>query len=129
MSVSPRPEDDYHERIKRLSVALSDIKRQPVEVSADPQTQDEALDLERQHRLALLSGIKQDIEQRKAYASRFFVLSCAWIAIITAFVLMDGLSAWSFKISDAVILALIGSTTVNILGVLYVVANYLFPKK
>jgi hypothetical protein len=26
-------------------------------------------------------------------------------------------------------LAVIGSTTVNVLGILYVVANYLFPKR
>jgi len=34
-----------------------------------------------------------------------------------------------FKLSDPVMLAVIGSTTVNILGILYVVANYLFPKR
>ena len=34
-----------------------------------------------------------------------------------------------FKLSDSIIVAAIGATTVNVLGMLYVVANYLFPKK
>ena len=33
------------------------------------------------------------------------------------------------RLSDSVVLGLIGSTTLNIVGVFYVVANYLFPKR
>jgi hypothetical protein len=33
------------------------------------------------------------------------------------------------KLSDTVVLAVIGSTTVNLLGILYIVANDLFPKR
>ena len=34
-----------------------------------------------------------------------------------------------FMLSENIMLAAIGSTTVNVLGILYVVANYLFPKR
>jgi len=50
---------------------------------------------------------------------------------VTVLLLLQGfgLRSWEFKLSDTVMLAVIGSTTVNILGILYVVANYLFPKR
>jgi len=50
---------------------------------------------------------------------------------VTVLLLLQGfgLRSWEFKLSDPVMLAVIGSTTVNILGILYVVANYLFPKR
>jgi hypothetical protein len=34
-----------------------------------------------------------------------------------------------FNLSDTVILAAIGGTTVNVLGIFVVVVNYLFPKR
>ena len=40
------------------------------------------------------------------------------------------LSPWKvFALSDAVILAAIGGTTVNVLGIFIIVVNYLFPKR
>jgi hypothetical protein len=32
-----------------------------------------------------------------------------------------------FKLNDAVLLAVLGTTTVNVVGLFYVVAKYLFP--
>jgi hypothetical protein len=34
-----------------------------------------------------------------------------------------------FKLSDSIVLAMIGSTTANVLGILYIVAKYLFPNR
>lgn len=79
-------------------------------------------------------AIGQDTEERKKYARRFLYLACAWVAIVTLVLLLQGAcsrgrGAFTFALSDTVLLATIGSTTANILGILYVVANYLFPKK
>jgi len=81
-----------------------------------------------------LDSYQQDTEERKKYALAFFILSCVWIAVITMILLLQGFgSFWfgklPFKLSEPVILATIGSTTVNIIGILFVVANYLFPKR
>jgi hypothetical protein len=34
---------------------------------------------------------------------------------------------WKIELTDAVAIALITTTTINVLGLLYVVVNYLFP--
>ena len=99
--------------------------------TSDINTKAEAEDLDNQHKKAQLEDVKQDTEERKKYAFWFFLLACVWITIVTVLLLLQGfgLRSWEFKLSDPVMLAVIGSTTVNILGILYVVANYLFPKR
>jgi hypothetical protein len=108
----------------------------PPDVSKEPQpeTAEEIKNLDHQRVEAELAGLRQDTAERKKYASRFFHLSCAWILIITTILLLQGFgSFWfgkcPFKLSEPVVLAVIGSTTANVLGILFVVANYLFPKK
>jgi hypothetical protein len=100
----------------------------------EPETRLERTTLENARLKLELEGLSQDTAERKKYASLFFYLSCAWILIITVLLLFQGFgSFWfgkfPFKLSEPIVLATIGSTTVNILGILYIVANYLFPKK
>lgn len=103
----------------------------PANVSQEPapETALEKKDLDYQRLKLVLAGLEQDTSERKRYAERFFWLSCGWIVIITLILVLEGFGICKFKLSDAVVLATIGSTTINILGILYIVANYLFPRK
>ncbi len=79
-----------------------------------------------------LRSYDQDTDERRRFASRIFSLTCAWLTIVLLVVLADGFGTAGlipFRLPDAVVLGLIGSTTVNIIGVLLVVANYLFAKR
>jgi hypothetical protein len=123
------PEDFTKKLTEALTRSLKDVSNVP-----DPETRQEEDDLEKEHARAILRGVKQDIEERKKYAKCFFILACFWLAAITVLLLLQGFgSFWfglmPFKVADTVLLAVIGSTTVNVLGILYVVANYLFPKR
>jgi hypothetical protein len=111
---------------------LSRINTPEVSAEADPKTALERERLENQRLQAEVAGLTQDTAERKRYALCFFVLACVWIAVITAVLLLQGFGffcKWPFKLSEPIVLAVIGSTTVNVLGILYVVANYLFPKR
>ncbi|HWR36995.1 MAG TPA: hypothetical protein VN622_14125 [Clostridia bacterium] len=86
-----------------------------------------------EHRTAVvkLNGVQQDIVERKKYALCFFVLACAWVCVIGTILLLQGFGSfwWGcmpFKLSDSVLLTAMGTTTANILGILLVVAKYLF---
>lgn len=78
------------------------------------------------------AGIKQDREERKVYAGKTFNLLCVYMVCVGILLLMSGFS-WSekakFHLSDPVLIAILGTTTTNILGIFYFVANYLFPKR
>lgn len=67
----------------------------------------------------------QDIRERKKFAQWIFWMVVGWLISIIAIVILVG-----FKIlvlSDAIVLGLIGSTTVNITTFFLVVTKYLFP--
>jgi hypothetical protein len=71
----------------------------------------------------------ENLSARKKYASRLFILLCTWITLTYITVLASGHQTCPVKLSDAVLIALITSGTVNIIGMFAVVLNYLFPNK
>ena len=64
---------------------------------------------------------------RRFYAPAFFVLSCLWLLVVTVLLYLNGFSV--VHVSDAVLIALMTTTTANIIGTLLLVAKYLFPSK
>lgn len=118
-----------------LQAILKAIKApNPSEISREPDNATQLNLLKAKQTQAELESYQQDTRERKRYALAFFVLCCVWIGVITTILLLQGFgSFWfgkmPFRLSEAVILAAIGSTTVNIIGILFVVANYLFPKR
>lgn len=67
------------------------------------------------------------LPERKNYASRLFNLSVYWLLFIAGFLLLAGLE--KLKVADSVLIALITTTTANVLGLFYIVARWLFPHK
>jgi multidrug efflux pump subunit AcrB len=115
------------ERISRLAAAATaEVSKDP-----DPNTLREKEDLHERYGVQT-GGQKQDIDERKKYALCFFVLSCGWLTLITLILLLQGFGSFAFfkrpfKLDTSVVLAVIGSTTANVLWILYIVAKYLFP--
>lgn len=70
---------------------------------------------------------RQDREQRKKFATPVFWFVCVWLAGILGIVVMTG--AGLLALSDTVLVALLGTTTANIIGLFAAVAHYLFPKQ
>ena len=87
------------------------------------------LELERQK--ADLESHKQDTVLRGKFTRRIFALIVVWLVVVLVIVLFEGfhttICAHNFQLSDNVLLALIGSTTANVLGVFIIVVHYLFP--
>ncbi len=86
-------------------------------------------DLERDFFSLRNEGIRQEIEERKKYARRIFVLCCFWVTAVLLLIVQQGRSQSGFHVSDSVLLAAIGSTTANIISVFVIVAKHLFPDK
>jgi hypothetical protein len=101
------------------------------EVGVSASVELERLQLENAKLGAEVATLQQDREERKKYAHRVFCLMAAWLAAMIALVALAGFktSWYSFNLSDAVILAMIGSTTASVVGIFLIVATYLFPKR
>jgi len=66
--------------------------------------------------------------QREKYARHTFWLVCGWIVLIFVLLLLQGFSGYiGYRpLSDSVLIALISSTTINIIGTLIIVLKFIF---
>jgi len=71
-------------------------------------------------------SLKQDIGLRKKYTRRTFYLICWWLIGILCILILSGFKL--IDISDNVLIALIGGTTINVIGIFLVVAKYIFSR-
>lgn len=69
---------------------------------------------------------RQDRKERKEYAAKVWSLICRYLLILS--LLVAG-SHYVFCLSDSVLIALLCTTTANILGLAYIVMRYLFKSK
>ncbi len=89
----------------------------------------EESEIQRSQKRAELESYQQDTKERKKYAARIFSLTCLWVVGIYALLLLQGFQYRGFRLADSLVLAAIGSTTANIVGVFLIVTRYFFPKK
>jgi hypothetical protein len=119
-----------------LSIANVSSPAVPVDNKPDAATllglqqlNDASLAVEIEKLRAELDSFRQDMAQRKQYAPRLFVLTCCWLGAVAAILLLQGFSAGTthfFSLGNEVLIAILGTTTINVIGLLYVVAKYLF---
>ena len=69
-----------------------------------------------------------DTGHRDKWAKRLFPLCAGWLLAVVAVLAFQGFHAWGFHLDDSVLIAFIGTTTADVLGLGYIVVNYLFPK-
>ena len=115
----------------------------PVSNTPDPRTQVEVDSLaahEKQKRTLEIRGIIQTLDQRKHYARATFGLVCIWLTCVLLISILQGLGVGKttfyffhfqikFQLESGVMIALIATTTANIIAVLLIVMKYLFPNQ
>jgi hypothetical protein len=74
----------------------------------------------------VIQNSKQNMFERKAYAEQIFRFTVIWC--FGLFVLLFGCGLGNLKLSDTVITAFIGSTTMNVFIFFKLVTEYLFNK-
>lgn len=76
-----------------------------------------------------LENKKQNRNQRKSYGNKLFVFLCVYMGLVFLVLLLCGFSLFGFTLSDTVLIALITTTTANVVGIFAFVVHYLFPTK
>ena len=114
-----------------MQLDLGKVADEPGPSEADSETKREEEDLEKQKQRAHIAGLIQDIAERKKYAGRIFWLISSWLIGIFLILILQGFGSNShwFALSEAIVIAAIGGTTINVIGIFIVVAKYLFPKR
>jgi hypothetical protein len=74
-----------------------------------------------------LAELKDTHALRLAYTGRIFWLVVAWLACVVICIVFSGFRYHEFRLSDAVLIAFISSTTVNVVGLFVLVAKWMYP--
>lgn len=120
-----------------MAIDLESLRRDGVINKGDPDAEEKiASSIERNKQIEEynklkeeVESIKQDREERKVYASKTFNFLCSYMCFVGLLLLLAGCEMAHFQLSDAVLIVILGTTTTNVLGIFYFVANYLFPKR
>lgn len=74
---------------------------------------------------------KQDRQQRKEFATKIFYFLCVYMVVVFVLLLFSGINGQGlcFHLEENVLLALLTTTTINMISIFIVVAKYLFPNK
>jgi hypothetical protein len=123
----PEPTDPPESNADRIRDEI--LKARPAHVSDQPDQKSEeeqaALETDREHEH--VRSMRQDTAERKLYASRIFFVLVTWLAFIVVVILIDGFQFRGFHLGDPVVISLIAGTATGILGLIAIVARYLFP--
>lgn len=110
----PKNNEETLKRLKELNGEQSDI----------PATSTIDEDEKRAH----LDSFKQDMGERKKYASNTFRFICIYMVSVFIILVARGFNAFPFELSDKVLVVLLTTTTANVLIVFHFVMKYLFNK-
>ena len=116
---------DEKQEFDLSSVSAPPLIDDPADVTL---AEDEQRWFSRERKRVELQGLIDDIDARKKWGERVFWLLTGWLAADFLCVCFQGFQLNGFRVSDPIIITLITTTTVNVLGLGYIVANYLFPK-
>lgn len=67
-------------------------------------------------------------DYRRKYSGRVYWLTCLWLAFTAALLIASGFKDGPFKLSDAVLVAALGSALAAVIGMFLVILNWLYPK-
>lgn len=139
MHENPSPFEAIDEHTPALpsqeTLCVSSDDNDTVQITRDHENHEYSREKDERLKDETLKDRQQDREQRKTYAGKIFILVAGWLAGVFIILLLSGWqhSAWfpychPFHLSDKVLMTLIGGTSASVIGLMVIVANYLFPK-
>lgn len=108
----------------------SELERAESADAADT-SKEEAKYLEVEKARESVLSIKQDRLERKNFAGRLLSLVVAWLIGVFVLLVWQGFGSkiGFFSLPESVLHTLLATTTINLIGLLYVVSRYLFNDK
>jgi hypothetical protein len=133
-------EDLYLQYLEELEKIELGVLKDPPSKNPDtaPLQSEQKFSIEKQRQDLELQDFSHQVKARRIYGYLAFGLVLAWLVVVLATVWLSAVEfkfaskGWTiesieFDVSDAVLIALVTTTTINLLGLLVIVFNHLFP--
>ncbi len=119
-------EPGQEDKSSDFPLKLSDLEPGQEDKSSDfpPKLADEDVRTQK----LLNDQLEQDIKERERYAKNIFALISIWLIGLGLVIVLQGNENNGFNLSETLMLSLVGGTTINVLGLFFVVLKYLFPE-
>lgn len=88
----------------------------------------EIKDVELARQQLLNEELYRNIQERSDWGKRIFRLLLGWLGTVIGLLVLQGFALRRFHLDNSVLITFITTTTLNVLSLGYIVANYLFPK-
>lgn len=75
-----------------------------------------------------LKQIDEIVVLRKDFADKIYDLIVNWLIGIALLIFCSAWKVFDFELDTKVMLALLGGTTISVIGIFMIVANFMFPK-
>jgi len=106
---------------------ISNIKEAISSVTNSPKTRLTSSEIENEKNLEELNSLIQDRKERKAFSSKLFIMLIIFLSSSLGILIMSGFEDYiDFKLSDAVLITLLTTTSANVIGIFLFVVRYLF---
>lgn len=112
-------------------VSIDDIEALPKSVSETPNKGylEECNDLDLAKKRVLLDDYTSTVEARNKMSPWILKVTTGWLVMVVAVVLMQGFTYNGFYLDNIVLSVVVGSSTVNVIGLLVIVLNFLYHDK
>lgn len=129
--MSPVDSHDFFTAVEKTgeNIPKSQLPSSTQDLDPDPSLSLE--DLKQKHDIELL---KQELEELKdthtlrlKFAKSIFWVVVLWLLFVSIILVMEGFWLWDFSLSDAILITILTTTSINIIGLLVIVAKWLFP--
>ena len=77
----------------------------------------------------LLNAYAHDLNLRRDYTPKLFKLVTVWLVFVAIFLVIASVPGVGLKVSDVVLVALLGQSTATVVGLFIVVARWIYPKR
>ena len=132
--INVRPPEEILAEFQRKLQTAQSTKVDTEEAAKEEQ---EELEQERLHELekqslelqllkAQIQKFEDDNESRREFSRNIFTVTVIWMFLVLVVVIQCAAGKW--HLPDSVLIALITTTTANVIGIFIIVANYLFNR-
>ena len=89
-------------------------------------------DLRQDHEIKVLKQKLKELEDthdlRLKFAWAIFLVVATWLAVVGVILFFEGFWFCDFSLPENVLITVLTTTTINVIALLFIVANWLFPK-
>jgi len=89
----------------------------------------ESLKTDNEIKRELLKSKEQDREQRKEFAIKIYQFLLFYLSCVLLLIILCSSTVFDFEMTEAVIIALLTTTTANVISIFILVVKYLFNTK